>query len=185
MDPSPSSPTSVGDLQNPNSPASPLPEIGTTDHSPSDTDSGTPSGVSPQMPSSFPVDLSPNLPPNLSIQSPCPTPAPPSSNPGTAPTHPPLVSAGNGAFNLTGVLGDFISECTCTYWESVPGGERWIAMVTSYLRLQTMPPLKDVSAVSCLTTRNQLIPHLATSATSSCISATRVANLVENQEAFS
>ena len=58
-------------------------------------------------------------------------------------------------------------------------------MVMSYLRLQTMPPLKDVSAISCLTPHNQLIPHLATSVTSGCISATRVANLDENQEAFS
>jgi hypothetical protein len=55
-----------------------------------------------------------------------------------------LPSGGDGTFDLTGIPSDFISESTRAYWESVPGGEKWVAMVKSYLVLQTMPPSTHV-----------------------------------------
>ncbi|KAF9781701.1 hypothetical protein BJ322DRAFT_982843, partial [Thelephora terrestris] len=41
------------------------------------------------------------------------------------------------------------------YWESVPGGEKWVSMVTSYLILETMPPLKGVSTRLAVASRPQ------------------------------
>ena len=54
--------------------------------------------------------------------------------------------AGKGAFDLAGVRGDFISEDTRAYWELVPSGAKWIALVKSYLELEAIPPIKGVSS---------------------------------------
>ena len=148
-------------------------------------------GVVSRMSSPFPANLDANSPSQLSqsTNSPGDTPSTPRSNVPTSVTtltYPPLTSAGNGAFSLTGVLGDFISERTRMYWESVPGGEKWATMVKSYLILQTILPSNDVSALSnFVLTFVTLISHPATSATSSSISTTTITNLAENQEAFS
>lgn len=142
MDPLPSSPASVSDLQGINSTVSPASETGTMGHSPGSAGSGGASEVSPR------INLGPDLPSNLSISSPRDTPASPCSNmptPTTTLIRPPLMSAEKNVFNMTGILRDFISEYTLAYWESVPGGEKWVAMVRSYLRLQTMSPFKQVS----------------------------------------
>ena len=65
----------------------------------------------------------------------------------TSPARPLLGCAGNHAFDLTGVHGDFISEDICSYWGSVPGGEGWAALVRSYLKLEAIPSTKGVSSV--------------------------------------
>ena len=67
--------------------------------------------------------------------------------PGILPALPLLGHAGNLAFDLTGVRGNFISEDTCTYWGSVPGGTEWVTLVRSYLELEAIPPTKGVSLV--------------------------------------
>ena len=149
-------PVNANDPQRLNSPPSPT-ETDDINHpeviGPRDT-----LAIVSRMPSPFCVNLAPNLPSNLSqsINLPGNTPAAPSSyvptsGTGTTLTHPPLASAGNGAFNLTGVLGGFISENTRAYWESVPGGAMWITMVKNYLVLQTIAPSKDVCIVSYFT----------------------------------
>ena len=133
------------------SPTNPLPSM---DHPPTDTNSGG-SEVPLQTPSSSLGELGSNRPSN-------PTPPnhlshnvpilPSSDTPtsGTMLVQPPLVSAGNGTFDLTGVSGDLVSESTCKYREMVPGGEKWVAMVRSYLVLQSMPPLKAIHTVPYL-----------------------------------
>ena len=132
----------ISNPQHPGTPVSPPPVAGAADHTPY----ADPGGASPRTPSPLPEDF-PNPPPT-----PSPSPLSPSrsntSTPETIPTQPLLPSARNGAFNLTGVRGDFISEDTREYWESVPGGDKWVEMVTSYLMLETMVPLKSVSTIS-------------------------------------
>ena len=103
---------------------------------------------------SFHDDLDPNPPSALSppIRSPAEGPIPPRSSaptPGAVLPQPLLTCAGSGVFNLTGVFGDFISEGTRVYWESVPGGEKWVALVKNYLELEAIPPLKGVSSRLC------------------------------------
>ena len=143
------------------------------------------------MPSSFPVDPDHNPPSILSppiflLRDVSVPPASYSPTPENTLTQPPwLASARKGALDPTGILGGFISENTCAYWGSVPGGEKLIAMVRSYIELQTMPPLKNVRIVSCHTFCNQLILHPASSATLNNISTTRSVGLVEEQETFS
>ena len=189
MDLPTSSPAGVGDTQSLNTLASPLPGAGTTDHSPIGSDDRGASEISLRMPSppldnpssTPPSTLSPttHLPPNTSVP-PCPA----MSASATPLTQPLLASAGNGTFDLTGVCGDPISESTRGYWESVPGGEKWVAMVKSYLELQKMPPSSRVSAVLSVFFSTRLTTlHLATSAPSYNISTTRVANLGEIREA--
>jgi hypothetical protein len=138
--PPPPSTPSVSDPQHLGSPASPLPIAGTADQAPYTVPGGTP-GTPPWTLLPLPGDLDPDQPP---------IPSPPRSNiltPKTIPTQPLSPSARNSAFDLTGVRGDFILEDTRVYWESVPGGEKWVKMVTSYLMLETMAPLKSVRTV--------------------------------------
>ena len=171
---SPSSPTSIPQCVN--HPALPPLGPGSPDHSSIDTDSVDTSEVPPRTPSLFPGDTGSNQPSNVpppihpsrnpsvlpssNTLSPGTMPSPGTTlSPGAAPTQPPLPSAGNGAFDLTGIPGDFIPESIRTYWESVPGGEKWVEMVKSYLTLQTMPPSKDV--------RILMLYYFATNSTSS------------------
>lgn len=141
------SPINASDPQRLDFPSSPPSETGSV--SPSNiTDSGHALGAASQMLSQFPTNPPPSPP--QSFDSPGDTPVTPRSDvpaPGNTLTRPPLTSAGNGTFDLTGVLGEFISESTRAYWESVPGGEKWTAMVKSYLILQTFPPSKEVRTV--------------------------------------
>ena len=58
------------------------------------------------------------------------------------------MSAGDGVFNLTADCGDFVSEDICAYWESVPGGEKWVEMVKGYLALEAIPSTKGVSVAA-------------------------------------
>ena len=122
-------PLNVSDPWCLDSPAAPLPRTG----SPTliDTGRGDTSEDPPQSPSPFLDDISP-IP----------------SVPGNTLTQPLLASAGGSALDPTGVHGDFISKDTCAYWESVPGGEKWIEMVKSYLALEAMAPTKAVSIIS-------------------------------------
>jgi hypothetical protein len=77
-----------------------------------------------------------------------PLPSRPSTpTPGTLLSPPLLGNAGSDVFDLTGVNGDFISKDTCVHWESVPGGEKWVALVRSYLKLEAITPIKGVSRV--------------------------------------
>jgi hypothetical protein len=143
-------PTNASDPQHLDSPP-PLPiETGSVGHS-EVPDPVYELGIFSRLPLPPPVDLAPNLPLFQPIDPPGDTPVTPCPDvptPRSPLTHPPLTSAGNGAFDLTSVLGDFISESVRTYWESVPGGEKWVAMVQSYLLLQTIPPSKDVRVES-------------------------------------
>lgn len=136
-----SSPTDISVPQSLNLPTLLPPGTETSNHSPTDINPGDASETSVPTPLPIPGNLSPALPPDLSP----PTHLPQNAQPlGITFTQPPLESAGNGTFNLTGVIGDYISESTRTFWESVPGGEKWVAMVKSYLELQTIPPSKGV-----------------------------------------
>lgn len=91
----------------------------------------------------------------LPTESPLPS-HPSTPTPGTLLSPPLLGIAGSDAFDLTGVNGDFISEDTCVYWESVPGGEEWVALVRSYLKLEAITPIKSVSRVMRHTICNKL-----------------------------
>ena len=145
MNPPPPAASSVSNPQHLGSPASPPPVAGTTNHTPHTNPGGAP-GTPPRTPSPLPGDLGPDLP---SVPSP-PPPSPSRSStptPETAPIQPPSPTARNDVYDLTGVRGDFIIEDTRVYWESVPGGEKWVEMVTSYLMLETIAPLKSVSPV--------------------------------------
>ena len=149
--PPPPSTPSVSDPQHLGSPASPLPVAGTADQAPYTVPGGTP-GTPPRTLSPLPGDLGPDQPPIPSPpRSNTPTiPSPPCSNtptPKTVPIQQLSPSTRNSTFDLTGVHGDFILEDTRVYWESVPGGKKWVEMVTSYLMLETMAPLKSVRTV--------------------------------------
>ena len=132
------------------SPPSPPSGTVTTDHSPVDADPGGILEIPPRSQSPLPDDPGPNQPPETLV--------PPCSNtptPEATLNQPLLTSAENGAFDLAGVRGDFIFERTCMHWESVPGGEKWVEMVKSYLILEMMVPTKVVSTPShILFTRN-------------------------------
>ena len=160
----PPSPVNASDSQRLNSP--PPPPIEADSVGPSNiADFARALGVVSRTSSPFLVNPAANSPSQLSQSTNLPgdTPSTPRSNVPTSVTtlpYPPLTSAGNGAFNLTGVLGDFISESIRAYWESVPGGEKWVAMVKSYLILQTILPSRDVRASSnFVLTFVTLIPH--------------------------
>ena len=45
---------------------------------------------------------------------------------------PPVVFTFNGPSN-------FVTSSTITYWETIQGGEAWVAMVRAYLRLKQLP----------------------------------------------
>lgn len=49
-----------------------------------------------------------------------------------------------GAFNIKGVHGGFINKATVQYWNSIPGGEKWVNMVQAYIDLERMPPTNAV-----------------------------------------
>jgi hypothetical protein len=143
----PTSPTGADDQQSLNLPASSLPQ--TTDPSPFDPASRNMSETPLRLLSPF-LDGSSSSPPSapspaanfLHTTTPC------SSTPAKTPlAQPSLESAGNGAFNLPAACKDFLSESTHKYWESVPGSEKWVAMVKSYLVLQTMPSSNRVSTL--------------------------------------
>jgi hypothetical protein len=57
-----------------------------------------------------------------------------------------LSTAGNCAFKLDGAREDSMSETIVAYWETVPGGGRWVEMVRSYLALTQHLPVKGVSS---------------------------------------
>ena len=142
-----------------------------------------------RAPSPLPAEPSPGPPSGLSSPRDTPPPCSNASTPSTTTTTAcsPLTSAGDGTLSLTGILGDFISQDTLAYWETVPGGGKWVAMVKNYLMLQTMPTSKDVCTVLHPILFNTLILCnlcLATSATFSSVSTKRVADLVESWEAF-
>ena len=152
------SPTGADNQQSLNLPASSLPGTGTTDPLPVDTAFRNMSETPLRLPSPF-LDGSSSGPPSaplpaansLHTTSPC------SATPAKTPlAQPSLASAGNNAFDLTGVCGDFISKSTREYWESVPGGEKWVAMVKSYLVLQTMPSSNRVSTLLHYILSNEL-----------------------------
>ena len=136
---------SVSAAQSLRSPVQPPTEADHADHSlvntePEEVPRALPpfsKGLSPDPP---PIHLSPDI--FTSLQPNTPTPI-------TTPTQPLLTSAQSGAFDLTGISGDFISESTCIHWESIPGGEKWVEMVKSYLRLEAMVPMKNVSMILC------------------------------------
>lgn len=137
---SPAPPPNASGLQGLDSPPSPPPGTTTTDHSLVDADPGGISEIPPRLQLPLPGDPGPDQPPETLV--------PPRSNtptPEATLKQPLLTSAGHGAFDLAGVHGDFISECTRVHWESVPGGEKWVEMVKSYLILETMVPTKVVS----------------------------------------
>ena len=125
----PPSPASAGDddPQGSYPPESPPPETATMDLALNDTDSG---GVSETLlltswPS--PNDTIPNPPPIPSssvylLANPSASSCSPISE--ATLNRPLLASAGKGAFDLTSVRGDLISEGAGSYWELVPGGER-------------------------------------------------------------
>ena len=115
------------------------PGIVATGHPPTSTGPGGASGIPPP-----PNDLDSNPPPNS-----FPPTHPNTPTPGTTFTQPLLTSGGNGAFNMISDCGDFISEGICAHWESVPGGEKWVEMVKSYLTLEAMPSVKGVSVAAC------------------------------------
>ena len=64
-----------------------------------------------------------------------------------------LVTAGKNVFNFDGTSENFINEAVLTYWEAVPGGERWIEMMCSYRALVRLPRAKWVSSWYCLFSR--------------------------------
>ena len=89
------------------------------------------------------------------------------SEPAPTPIHPLLQTAGSGAsdtsgaicpllataenntFDCDGIHKDFINKAVVTYWETVPGGGRWIEMIQSYLTLLRLPQAKGVSSSHC------------------------------------
>lgn len=121
-------------------PASSLSETGITDHLPTYTNHEGTSEVRLQSLSPFSDDRSPSPSHTPSI------PNPPTS--GITPTRSLLTNAGDDPFDLTGDRCDFISEATCAYWQSVPGGGKWVAMVKRYLILEGMARTKGVSTIS-------------------------------------
>jgi hypothetical protein len=149
----PSSPPSGATPQTPTTPA-PSPTVGSSaDRLIPENDSGSRSEIpSPsQTPPSFHDEAGNNPPPALPppIHSQTESPIPPRSStptPGAVLAPPLLVCAESGAFDLTGVHGGFISKDTRIYWESVPGGARWVELVKSYLKLETIPLVKGVSS---------------------------------------
>ena len=154
--PGPTTPLIPSPMSNPHGlcPPAPLPlGTGTTDHSPIGTNAADVSEV-PPAPSPPPDNLDPPSHSPPPIHPPYEAPIPPHSDnvqtPRTTLTQLPLPSAGDSPFDLTGVLGDFISESIRAYWESVPGGVKWVEMVKSYLELQTLPPSKGVRALPVL-----------------------------------
>lgn len=140
-------------LQTPSPPAlSPTREC-SADHLITENDSSSRSETpSPsRTPPSFRDDADSNPPPAPSppAHSQTESPVPPCSGtpaPGTILAPPLLACAGSGMFDLAGVHGDFISKDTCVYWESVPGGAKWIELVKNYLKLEAISPIKGVSS---------------------------------------
>ena len=65
--------------------------------------------------------------------------------PDAAPTQPWLSTAGRGTFNPDGVDEDFICKAVIAYWEIVPGGQKWVEMIESYLGLAKCSLAKGVS----------------------------------------
>lgn len=49
-----------------------------------------------------------------------------------------------GTFDIKGVHGSFINKTTVRYWKGIPGGEKWISMVRSYIDLERMIPTDAV-----------------------------------------
>lgn len=55
-----------------------------------------------------------------------------------------LAAAGNNAFDINGILEDFMDEAIVSYLAAVPGGGRWAEVVQSYLVLVRLSPAKEV-----------------------------------------
>ena len=139
-------------LRTPCPPPTPLPARGgAADHLITENDPSYTSEIPPQTPPSFRDDHDCNPPPALSppVCSPAESSIPSCSSTPTPETilpQPLLACTGSGTFDLTGIHGSFISEDTRAYLESVPGGEEWVSLVKSYLKLEAIPPLKGVSS---------------------------------------
>lgn len=66
-----------------------------------------------------------------------------------------LATAGKNIFDLDGVREGFIDKAVVDYWEAVPGGTSWIAMIKSYLALSQLAPAKGVSKRCNLRLKNK------------------------------
>lgn len=154
-------------LQTPSPPTlSPTGES-SADHLITENDSGSRSETpSPsQTPPSFHDDVDNDPPPALlsPIHPQTESPVPSRSGtptPGTILAPPLLVCAKSGTFDSASVHGDFISKDTCAYWESVPGGAKWIELVKNYLKLEAIPPIKSVSPTLIHTLSRQANNHV-------------------------
>ena len=71
------------------------------------------------------------------------------AEPPTAFTRLPAAVAVEGTFDIKGVHGKFINKTTARYWKGIPGGEKWICMVRSYINFERIVPTVAVRDSAC------------------------------------
>ena len=114
---------------------------------PQSTPAPTPNNDGQGMPSSSPL-VTPQRSPSDDI--PLTTPSSPTTNDAVpTPDHsedPATIPTPLRVFVFDGTSA-FITPATINYWETIPGGQGWVAMVNAYLRLESLPLKKGVSAL--------------------------------------
>lgn len=59
-------------------------------------------------------------------------------------TQPPAAVVVKVTLDIKGVYGRFINKAVVRYWKDVPGSEKWISMLQSYINLEWMPQTNTI-----------------------------------------